>query len=408
MNHIFASNANMPKARPTLRSMFQRIHLMIIAITLLMAGMPLSVLSVFTLKTYAEHNLQLVASTISYTSAAAVVFGDKPAAQEALTLIARKEQIYEARIYDQKKDLLASWTSPTRLHMTIDDPIRKWLLPKMVVQPIMSENEVVGYVTLTAGGATMVKFLGNLMLGLLSCLVLTALLSFGLVRRMHTGIVDELQNIAHVARSARENRAFTLRVRPSQIAEINELSRGFNSLLREMELQQADLVNENDQLSYKALHDPLTSLPNRSNFMSMLESMNTAQEQICVMFLDGDGFKAVNDTWGHAAGDHVLTTIAERLRTQIRKSDLVARMGGDEFSILLRHIAHKDDVMQVIDKIVKAMRETIYLPNGEPVFISLSIGFTLSHAQSTPVELLEKADAAMYHSKHSGGGWSIS
>ncbi|WP_227743583.1 diguanylate cyclase domain-containing protein [Hafnia alvei] len=145
-------------------------------------------------------------------------------------------------------------------------------------------------------------------------------------------------------------------MRPSQIAEINELSRGFNSLLREMELQQADLVNENDQLSYKALHDPLTSLPNRSNFMSMLESMNTAQEQICVMFLDGDGFKAVNDTWGHAAGDHVLTTIAERLRTQIRKSDLVARMGGDEFSILLRHIAHKDDVMQIIDKIVKAMR----------------------------------------------------
>jgi diguanylate cyclase (GGDEF)-like protein len=387
MNHIFASNANMPKARPTLRSMFQRIHLMIIAITLLMAGIPLSVLSVFTLKTYAEHNLQLVASTISYTSAAAVVFGDKPAAQEALTLIARKEQIYEARIYD---------------------PIRKWLLPKMVVQPIMSENEVVGYVTLTAGGATMVKFLGNLMLGLLSCLVLTALLSFWLVRRMHTGIVDELQNIAHVARSARENRAFSLRVRPSQIAEINELSRGFNSLLREMELQQADLVNENDQLSYKALHDPLTSLPNRSNFMSMLESMNMAQEQICVMFLDGDGFKAVNDTWGHAAGDHVLTTIAERLRTQIRKSDLVARMGGDEFSILLRHIVHKDDVMQIIDKIVKAMRETIYLPNGEPVFISLSIGFTLSHAQSTPVELLEKADAAMYHSKHSGGGWSIS
>ncbi|NLS54902.1 diguanylate cyclase [Hafnia alvei] len=388
--------------------MFQRIHLMIIAITLLMAGIPLSVLSVFTLKTYAEHNLQLVASTISYTSAAAVVFGDKPAAQEALTLIARKEQIYEARIYDQKKELLASWTSPTRLHMTIDDPIRKWLLPKMVVQPVMSENEVVGYVTLTAGGATMVKFLGNLMLGLLSCLVLTALLSLWLVRRMHTGIVDELQNIAHVARSARENRAFSLRVRPSQIAEINELSRGFNSLLREMELQQADLVNENDQLSYKALHDPLTSLPNRSNFMSMLESMNTAQEQICVMFLDGDGFKAVNDTWGHAAGDHVLTTIAERLRMQVRKNDLVARMGGDEFSILLRHIAHKDDVMQIIDKIVKAMRETIYLPNGEPVFISLSIGFTLSHAQSTPVELLEKADAAMYHSKHSGGGWSIS
>lgn len=135
MNHIFASNANMPKARPTLRSMFQRIHLMIIAITLLMAGIPLSVLSVFTLKTYAEHNLQLVASTISYTSAAAVVFGDKPAAQEALTLIARKEQIYEARIYDQKKDLLASWTSPTRLHMTIDDPIRKWLLPKWLCSP---------------------------------------------------------------------------------------------------------------------------------------------------------------------------------------------------------------------------------------------------------------------------------
>ena len=144
MNHIFASIANMPKPRPTLRNMYQRIHLMIISITLLMAGIPLSVLSEFTLKTYAEHNLQLVASTISYTSAAAVVFGDKPAAQEALTLIARKEQIYQALIYDQQKELLDCWTSPTRLHMTIDDPIRKWLLPKMVVPPVMSANEVVG------------------------------------------------------------------------------------------------------------------------------------------------------------------------------------------------------------------------------------------------------------------------
>ncbi len=168
---------------------------------------------------------------------------------------------------------------------------------------------------------------------------------------MHTGIVDELQNIAHVARLAREKREFSIRVRPSQIAEINELSRGFNSLLREMELQHADLMIENDQLSYKALHDPLTSLPNRSNFMSMLESMNMMQEQICVMFLDGDGFKAVNDTWGHSAGDHVLTTIAERLKTLVGKNDLVARMGGDEFSILLRHVVDQDDVMQVIEKI---------------------------------------------------------
>ncbi|EFV41639.2 adenylyl cyclase [Hafnia paralvei ATCC 29927] len=408
MRFTFFSNANMPKSRPTLRSMFQRIHLMIIAITLLMAGIPLSVLSVFTLKSYAEHNLQLVAATISYTSAAAVVFGDKPAAQDALTLIAKKEQVYEARIYDQKKELLASWTSPTSMRLTLDDPIRKWLLPKMVVQPVVSENEVVGYVTLTAGGATMVKFLSNLLLGLLSCLVITALLSFWLVRRMHTGIVDELQNIAHVARLAREKREFSIRVRPSQIAEINELSRGFNSLLREMELQHADLMIENDQLSYKALHDPLTSLPNRSNFMSMLESMNMMQEQICVMFLDGDGFKAVNDTWGHSAGDHVLTTIAERLKTLVGKNDLVARMGGDEFSILLRHVVDQDDVMQVIEKILKAMRRTIYLPNGEEVFVSLSIGFTLSNAGSTPAELLEKADAAMYHSKHNGGGWSFS
>lgn len=92
MRFTFLSNANMPKSRPTLRSMFQRIHLMIIAITLLMAGIPLSVLSVFTLKSYAEHNLQLVAATISYTSAAAVVFGDKPAAQDALTLIAKKNK----------------------------------------------------------------------------------------------------------------------------------------------------------------------------------------------------------------------------------------------------------------------------------------------------------------------------
>ncbi|AOP43161.2 diguanylate cyclase [Edwardsiella piscicida] len=407
MKRLFSKRARSRTDRPTLRRMFQRIHIMIIAVTLLLAGIPLSLLSLFTLRTYAEHNLHLVAMTISYTSEAAVVFNDKPAALDALNMIAKREQIAEATITDVQHQVWVRWNSSTPSHESLNRLLRGWLLPSSVSGPIEHNGQLIGFVTLKADGSMLMRFLGYLLLGLLCCLILIALLSLYLVRRMHAGIVDELYAIAKVARQVREQRTYSLRVPHSQIAEIEELSRGFNSLLTEVESQHTLLINENGVLTYKALHDPLTGLPNRTCFMNMLESFNPRQERVCVMFLDGDGFKAVNDTWGHAAGDRVLVEVASRLSQQIRKTDMVARLGGDEFAILLRNIEAPREAERVARGILQAVPRPIVLSNGVRVSMTFSIGFTLSSPHSQPAALLDKADAAMYRSKQRGGGWSV-
>lgn len=407
VKRLFSKRVSSRQTRPTLRRMFQRIHLMIIAVTLLLAGIPLSLLSLFTLRSYAEHNLQLVAMTISYTSEAAVVFNDKPAALDALNMIAKREQIAEATISNAQHQVWVRWYSPTPTDERVNRLLRGWLLPSAVSGPIEHNGQLIGYVSLKADGSMLMHFLGYFLLGMLCCLILIALLSLYLVQRMHTGIVDELYAIAKVARQVRERRSYSLRVPHSQIAEIEELSRGFNSLLIEVESQHDSLVNENGVLSYKALHDPLTGLPNRTCFMNMLESLNPQQEQICVMFLDGDGFKSINDSWGHAAGDRVLIEVASRLSKQIRKTDMVARLGGDEFAILLRNIEYIDEAERVAQGILQAVPQPITLANGVHVSMTFSIGLTFSAPDSQLSDVLERADSAMYQSKQRGGGWSI-
>lgn len=140
--------------------------------------------------------------------------------------------------------------------------------------------------------------------------------------------LDDITNVAH---TVRRDRTFELRVPSAPIAELHELSCDFNGLLDEIEAWQQHLQQENDALTHQATHDSLTGLPNRAFFEAQLGralSELEPDEKLAVLFIDGNRFKEVNDNHGHAAGDTVLITIAERLRSRLRKHDLVARMGA--------------------------------------------------------------------------------
>ncbi len=134
----------------------------------------------------------------------------------------------------------------------------------------------------------------------------------------------------------------------------------------------------------------------------MSRTLNDCQpgEHTAVLFLDGDHFKDVNDNYGHAAGDLVLTTIAVRIRALLRETDLVARLGGDEFAVLLTPIHNLDDVLTIADHIIDSMALPIILAEGCEITVSLSIGIAVypDHAQ-TPEKLLQRADEAMYQAK---------
>jgi diguanylate cyclase (GGDEF)-like protein/PAS domain S-box-containing protein len=154
----------------------------------------------------------------------------------------------------------------------------------------------------------------------------------------------------------------------------------------------------------RALHDPLTGLPTRSLFGDRLEHALTRVRrsggEVAVLLVDLDRFKAVNDAWGHAAGDEVLRTLGPRLAACTRKSDTVARHGGDEFVVLCEDAVRHIDVGRVAAAIRRACAEPITLTTGDTVLISASVGIGWSAEQgSDAAALLAAADRAMYREK---------
>ena len=158
---------------------------------------------------------------------------------------------------------------------------------------------------------------------------------------------------------------------------------------------------------WQAYHDSLTLLPNRALFedrLGQLLVMSKRQNShVGVLFLDLDRFKHINDTLGHGAGDRLLKVVAERLTECLRAEDTIARMGGDEFTILLPGIDQPDDAAKVAQKLLDAMAAPVTIDDQE-LFVGGSIGISLFPEDGTdPQTLLKHADIAMYRAKEQGG-----
>ena len=161
-----------------------------------------------------------------------------------------------------------------------------------------------------------------------------------------------------------------------------------------------------DRLAHQAHHDPLTSLPNRTLFGELLEhALRRAQRSgsgVGVLFLDLDRFKVVNDSLGHDAGDDLLMALARRLSAVLRPGDIVARFGGDEFTVLCEDLVIDTADRQAItvaERLIDAMREP-FVVDGDEQFVSASIGIAIGlTGLERPDELLRDADAAMYRAK---------
>ena len=160
------------------------------------------------------------------------------------------------------------------------------------------------------------------------------------------------------------------------------------------------------QLHFLAHYDLLTGLPNRRLFNESLTKAQTfanrTSDTIAVMFIDLDRFKNINDTLGHGVGDKLLQQVGNRISVCIRESDTVARMGGDEFAVVLVNLREERDAAVVAEKIIEALRLP-FTVDGHEVFVGASIGITFYRpGQDDKEVLLEKADVAMYHAKERG------
>ena len=166
---------------------------------------------------------------------------------------------------------------------------------------------------------------------------------------------------------------------------------------------------EEEDLVHRALHDGLTGLPNRELFLDRLrvavardDGPGHAASGTAVIFLDLDGFKRVNDSLGHAAGDKLLVAVAERLRECLRPRDTAARFAGDEFVVIAENVVSLDQAQQLAVRLGRCIEQP-FLLDGQRILITVSIGVAMtSDLDAFAEDIVRSADAAMYEAKADG------
>jgi len=216
--------------------------------------------------------------------------------------------------------------------------------------------------------------------------------------------VKGIKAAARASESAERERSEALRERAEQAEHHNE---ELTRQVAELERANKSLSESEGRLRYAAFHDPLTGLPNRALFIEQLkQAVGLAKRHkdysFAVLFLDLDRFKYVNDSLGHNHGDDLLVAFSRRLQSCLRRTDIVARFGGDEFAVLLNYVKDPTDVIRVAEKVQQALLMPFNL-DGQDAVTTASIGIALSAAgYDLPEDVLRDADIAMYRAKDNG------
>lgn len=399
----------------TLQSLLRRGHVRIAGVAVLVFTALLLLIGHLVVGRMQSRHLDLVARTAAYSVEAAVTFRDTEAADKLLGDLARQEQLDELRVVMPDGRVFAEVRPPPRDE--VDALVRRLgrrLTPEATTAPVRLEGQRIAEVQLRDDGRMHVGLIGLGTLGLLACLGASVVTASLMTRRMERSIVAPIARLSALTREIRHDRTFDRRAPPADIVEIQALGDDFNAMLDEVQAREAELMahqtqlqSDNAVLARRALHDELTGLANRAHFESRLGDALARVAQrgghLGVLFMDADGFKTVNDTAGHAAGDRLLVQMAERLRVAVRETDVVARLGGDEFAVLLDPLRSVDDARRVGQKITVAMEPVFDLEEFGRFRCGLSIGMASYPLDGETLSaLLSSADRAMYRAKQAG------
>ena len=231
--------------------------------------------------------------------------------------------------------------------------------------------------------------------------------------RIETGMLrqanqkaEAIQELSAAMQQVTLNKDFSRRVAVPESGEIAPLAIEFNKMLAELRLRDIAKQKAEDRLQHQALTDELTGLPNRrllsDRLTQTLAIAKREQNLVAVLYVDLDGFKLVNDSLGHTVGDTLLSLVGERLQERIRHSDTLARVGGDEFMVVLTKLTSRDDAARVAKSLLDVLAKP-FLIEGNEITISASIGISLFPGDGAEAaDLLQHADSAMYTAKRNG------
>ena len=354
-----------------------------------------------------EQQINQLMDTVEYSAAIAGYSGNREIANDVIKGLLRSDNVCQARLYNQAGLDISAKKYPT------ND-----MCPETITHNLRSpfdEKEIVGYLE-TRMDSSIIKShayhqAGQLAFSLLALVILPGLVIWLSIARLITIPIHHLSKQLHQITPGTSARVSAI---PGQkedeivqlVQDVNELLEVVEDTLNE-EREQRLLIKEMKQrYQHLAHHDMLTGLPNRSLFTDRLQQMlaqaKRSTSQGALIYLDLDKFKPVNDTLGHSIGDRVLMAIAQRLQSAVRESDTVARIGGDEFVVLLPSIESRQDASTVAEKIRLALEQPFEI-SGHTIQIGCSLGIAVypEHGEDE-ICLMKNADTAMYKAKQNG------
>ncbi|MBJ7275176.1 EAL domain-containing protein [Marinobacter salarius] len=371
-----------------------------------------------------------LAEIVGLNSIAALDFDDARSARETLTALEADPEVMAAAIYSGQDLLFAQYNSPgfpdTDIPASPGIAGQRFTLDYLeTFQPVLVRDQKLGTVFIrTSTNDWYVSLQRNFLTGF-AVMAIVGLISLALSHVLQRNFSAPVLELAGFARMVSRTRSYSLRARKYSEDELGTLVDDFNAMLeeieqrdmklseyqqgleREVQSRTADLQQLTERLEHQAHHDSLTGLPNRKRYKECchdtLAERSRDGGQFAVMFLDLERFKLVNDSLGHHVGDRLLNIVARRLRNCVREGDMVARQGGDEFTVLLRSVSGYEDATSVAERILAALAPCIEL-EAHTLNITGSIGISLYPYNGTTVdELLRHADVAMYAAKSKGG-----
>jgi diguanylate cyclase (GGDEF)-like protein len=384
---------------PVAATLAGRIRVALLTVTLLaIVVVTVGALAVgyYALRAQMHAHLRTLAVVTATQSQAALLFQDRNAAADVLRAIPADEGVTLAELRDASGSVVARLAEDRQ---SVAGRLIGAVARETAQADVMVDGRILGSVTLETDGEPFARAL----LALLACDLLGALLAGAAVlvvaRRLTRRITQPLVELEAVIHGVREQRDFGRRAPPCGIAEIDDLRTDFHALLDEIQRRDADLRRTNAALKRLALRDTLTGLPNRAMFERAALDALSGGGRAGLLYFDVDSFKAVNDTLGHPVGDALLKRIAHRLRERLPPHAVPARIGGDEFVVLLAPAGSPEELRALASDVQRALQAP--LPIGTYLFSpGVSVGYALSGVDARDVdELVQLADQAMYAAK---------
>lgn len=356
-----------------------------------------------------EEHLITSADMVGQNSTAALDFKDGEAADQVLQALGREPRIIAGCLYDASGLLFAKFLRRQEVNscsLTLGKVAVKEKDQQTVIREVRRKDDRVGYIYLVSdmhdvNAREQRMILLAVALGWLA--LITGGISGSLLQSRITGPLKSLQRVMH---EIAVGDSFDARVEVTGTVEVADLARGFNRMIEELKHRNEKTRQAEASLHSQARTDALTGLPNRRLFtesLSQAAAFARREHQVMgLLYIDLDGFKHVNDSLGHSVGDQLLCEVAERLSERVRQSDMLARVGGDEFTVILRSIKGAQDAGTAADSILRSLSKP-FLVDGREISIGASIGIsTFEKGYCDATDLLKQADSAMYAAKRAG------